>query len=470
MSSNFLSQPSCLKVLEKLRWPDRIRCPRCDALNIHQFTNRLQMRCCLCRYDFNITVGTIFHKSHVPLPEWFKLIGLLWNNPRLTLDEIQSLCSIHHRTALRIKKLILEDFDRGGLAVGIAKAFNPKQPMATHAASGLYVASTRPGVGLAPVVVDEIEQILQERQCLLSGIQIYHELQDRGIQFYASKYGSVISWALRNDERFYQTKIEFKKRKIPVFWGLSKWQERGFEPAYQIDKEKTRPKRLVPRCSRRFCKSDSAIGIGKFRLCSMCSEEWILLLETFQKRESWKDEEFPEKAEALCTRYCAYEFGCGLTMVRRLDELFPSKPVVKNEAPHCQKSAKRLIEKRRDVDKPKEPSPALPCRFCGSARTKIRNHKTQLRFCLSCGRHFTPKQYRKANPANHPPKPKPCARCSRPGTCPVRQWWLCSSCLDAWIPISQSRVEGFVAKQSLQMGNWEEVFLEFTKEGVAAAV
>lgn len=63
--------------LEALRWPDEIRCPRCDSGKISQIVKRNQFDCDGCRYQFSVTAGTVFNDSHLPLWMWFLCVYLL---------------------------------------------------------------------------------------------------------------------------------------------------------------------------------------------------------------------------------------------------------------------------------------------------------------------------------------------------------------------------------------------------------
>jgi transposase-like protein len=61
----------CRDYLEALRWPDGVRCPRCDSDEIGRLPARRKFYCRGCRYHFSVTAGTVFHNSHLPLWKWF---------------------------------------------------------------------------------------------------------------------------------------------------------------------------------------------------------------------------------------------------------------------------------------------------------------------------------------------------------------------------------------------------------------
>jgi transposase-like protein len=54
------------------RWPDGPICPFCESGNVQERPTRKPQpfRCRTCRKDFSVTVGTLLHRSHIPLSKW----------------------------------------------------------------------------------------------------------------------------------------------------------------------------------------------------------------------------------------------------------------------------------------------------------------------------------------------------------------------------------------------------------------
>jgi transposase-like protein len=75
----FPTQESCIKHLEKARWGDKPICVYCGSTNTNILVKELRHHCNGCRKSFSVTVGTIFHHTHVPLQKWFLLIALMQN-------------------------------------------------------------------------------------------------------------------------------------------------------------------------------------------------------------------------------------------------------------------------------------------------------------------------------------------------------------------------------------------------------
>lgn len=76
LMDQFGTDEKCRAMLEKLRWPDGVRCPRCNGVKHTAMTSRGQYDCLTCGYQFSVTSGTIFHDTHLPLRKWFMAILL----------------------------------------------------------------------------------------------------------------------------------------------------------------------------------------------------------------------------------------------------------------------------------------------------------------------------------------------------------------------------------------------------------
>ncbi|HEV2021816.1 MAG TPA: IS1595 family transposase [Terriglobales bacterium] len=67
----------CRQLLERLRWPNGVECPRCHDTRISRLKEYDRFECAACEYQFTATAGTIFHDSHLPLTYWFLAVLLL---------------------------------------------------------------------------------------------------------------------------------------------------------------------------------------------------------------------------------------------------------------------------------------------------------------------------------------------------------------------------------------------------------
>lgn len=67
----FATEESCRRYLEKLRWPDGFRCPKCRGDKALAVRSTL-FQCCKCRHQTSVTAGTIFQDTRKPLRTWFR--------------------------------------------------------------------------------------------------------------------------------------------------------------------------------------------------------------------------------------------------------------------------------------------------------------------------------------------------------------------------------------------------------------
>jgi hypothetical protein len=67
----FGTNAQCRVAIAEHRWPQGFVCPNCGHDDGYELTSRGLIQCCLCRHQTSVTAGTMFHKTHLPLREWF---------------------------------------------------------------------------------------------------------------------------------------------------------------------------------------------------------------------------------------------------------------------------------------------------------------------------------------------------------------------------------------------------------------
>lgn len=96
----FGSDEKCHAYLEALRWPDGIKCPRCQSEKISRIHERKQFMCDGCTYQFSVRVGTIFHDSHLPLSKWFVAIYLMGESRKgVSANQLKRTLGVSYKTA-----------------------------------------------------------------------------------------------------------------------------------------------------------------------------------------------------------------------------------------------------------------------------------------------------------------------------------------------------------------------------------
>ena len=95
----FGSEEQCRSYLEKMRWPNGPKCPKCSA-DAWRLTKRFLYECSTCHHQFPALIGTIFEKTHLPLSLWFKVIYLMSESKKgMSACQIKRMFGIHYRSA-----------------------------------------------------------------------------------------------------------------------------------------------------------------------------------------------------------------------------------------------------------------------------------------------------------------------------------------------------------------------------------
>lgn len=77
MIGKLSTNDSCREYLEKQRWGDYPTCPYCaENAKAYKLGVKGLYKCSFCKERFTVTVGTIFHGSHIPLRQWFIAIWI----------------------------------------------------------------------------------------------------------------------------------------------------------------------------------------------------------------------------------------------------------------------------------------------------------------------------------------------------------------------------------------------------------
>ena len=94
------SEDKCHAFLEELRWPEGVRCPRCDSDKISRIAARRQFDCDACRYQFSVRVGTLFHDSKLPLWKWFLATYVMVESKKgVSANQLKRMLGVSYKTA-----------------------------------------------------------------------------------------------------------------------------------------------------------------------------------------------------------------------------------------------------------------------------------------------------------------------------------------------------------------------------------
>lgn len=135
---DFDTDTECRAVLEKLRWPDGVKCLRCGSPKISRIKTRKQLDCDACRYRFSVTTGTIFHASHLALPKWFMAVLLMCEAKKgISANQMKRTLGVAMKTAWYLCHRIREAMNE----------VSPEPLGGTVEVDETYIGGRRQGIG-----------------------------------------------------------------------------------------------------------------------------------------------------------------------------------------------------------------------------------------------------------------------------------------------------------------------------------
>lgn len=119
--NRFNTEKKCAQHLERLRFPNGVKCIRCESERVFAYDTKGKTakpthvyECKDCQYQFTIKTGTIFHDSHLPLVKWFLAIYLICSAKKgVSAKQLQRELAVTYKTAWymahRIRLAMQED-------------------------------------------------------------------------------------------------------------------------------------------------------------------------------------------------------------------------------------------------------------------------------------------------------------------------------------------------------------------------
>ena len=147
-AKDFPSEQACHDYLEAARWPEGVRCLKCDHDAIRKYTvkgktrvkvdkktgaqttqtgpDRFMYQCMKsgCAYQFTAATGTLFSDTHLPLRVWMQAVALLCNAKKgMAAKQLERTIGVSYKTAWYLSHRIREAMDQeGGILSGIVEA------------------------------------------------------------------------------------------------------------------------------------------------------------------------------------------------------------------------------------------------------------------------------------------------------------------------------------------------------------
>lgn len=132
----FPTQDDCIDHLEAVRWPEGPTCPYCNSTNATAVRNARRYHCNTCNTSYSVTVGTIFHRTHMPMQKWFLALTLTLNARKgLSARQLARDLHVTKDTAWRIAMKIREamsEMEQRRLLTGVVEMdetyIGPRKP------------------------------------------------------------------------------------------------------------------------------------------------------------------------------------------------------------------------------------------------------------------------------------------------------------------------------------------------------
>lgn len=109
LGKHFGDENAARLLLERLRWPNGVACPRCGGAEPYKLNPKPSgknparqglYKCRACKRQFSSTTGTIFESSHVPLSKWLLAIHLLASSKKgMSAHQLHRMLGVTYRAA-----------------------------------------------------------------------------------------------------------------------------------------------------------------------------------------------------------------------------------------------------------------------------------------------------------------------------------------------------------------------------------
>jgi transposase-like protein len=104
LDPRFQDAAAATEYLESVRWPDGPVCPHCGESDRRPYrlekSKRRLWKCAACRKQFTVTVGTVFHGSHIPLNKWLAAFYLMCSSKKgISAHQLHRTLNITYKSA-----------------------------------------------------------------------------------------------------------------------------------------------------------------------------------------------------------------------------------------------------------------------------------------------------------------------------------------------------------------------------------
>ena len=221
----FPTEQVCWDYLVKMRWPEGVRCALCNESKLDFIKTRKVFECRRCHKQIYVTAGTIFHRSRVPLRQWFWAIFLMATSkkgvPMLYLQKQLGIGS--YRTAWlmghKIRQAMLQRnalYTLGGtveadeIFIGGKQSLEDRRTQGSNKTPFLIAVEENSDGGPRFLSFEELETIYEEhvvpaiRKNIRSGSTIKSDGDGAYVRASKEGYAHKRSVAMREPEKTYE--------------------------------------------------------------------------------------------------------------------------------------------------------------------------------------------------------------------------------------------------------------------------
>ena len=95
----FSSEAQCQEYLATQRWQTGYVCPKCGCSHGYRLSNG-RYQCAQCRHQTSVTAGTVLHKTHMPLTQWFLAFYFVSQDKRgISAVQLAAMLGTAYKTA-----------------------------------------------------------------------------------------------------------------------------------------------------------------------------------------------------------------------------------------------------------------------------------------------------------------------------------------------------------------------------------
>ncbi len=98
--SRYTDEDRCRELLERLRWPEGVKCPRCQSDHLSPIETRHKWDCMDCGYQFSVTAGTVLQDSKLPLSKWMLATYMVCEAKKgISSNQLKRMLGVSYKTS-----------------------------------------------------------------------------------------------------------------------------------------------------------------------------------------------------------------------------------------------------------------------------------------------------------------------------------------------------------------------------------